>query len=119
MHELAATTATDMTLYSPIDDPDATRNGRIRILLCEGGCSRAYSSRDLIRLRAAGYRDEEIRLEVAKKMVYQEHKEVRRQFDRDTIGRGHYYVMYRCLSCGHERIYGVEEPELDHACLRQ
>jgi hypothetical protein len=84
------------------------RNGRVRVILCEGACSRTctYDETDVLRLRAAGYTAEEIRGEMSAKMRHTSHQYVERRLRPNNGG---YELIYACLVCSHERTYGVEE----------
>lgn len=99
-----------MTRYSPNPDlMDEMRNGRIRVILCEGTCGGSVQPEDAVKLRAAGWRDDMIRAELTNRLRYTRHQYVGLQLERDEHMRRHFNVIYRCVECGSERTYGQEE----------
>jgi hypothetical protein len=98
---------------TPVPQPETVseeiRNGRIVTLRCEGLCSNAYTDAQVLwisRMRAAGYSPDDVRARLSDGMLNRPHRNTRRivnQKERLIV------QMYSCLTCGHERQYGMEE----------
>lgn len=80
----------------------------VRTICCEGLCSKAYALDDIFvgRLRAAGYAPESVRAWITDRLVATNHAESRRVINEQSQT---VVVYYRCMKCGHERQFGVEE----------
>jgi hypothetical protein len=98
---------------TPVPQPETVseeiRNGRIVTLRCEGLCSNAYTDAQVLwisRMRAAGYSPDDVRARLSDGMLNRPHRNTRR-----IVNRKERLIvqMFACLTCGHERQYGMEE----------
>lgn len=82
----------------------------VRTLCCEGICSGTYQSREHLRRtfgRGKGYTPSQTRAVESNSLRHTSHVESQRDVKGEEIR-----VYYRCLVCGHERLFGAEEPRM-------
>ncbi len=77
--------------------------------MCEGQCSGVYHAQRkdwIVRMRAAGFSPAVVRAMLTADMESRIHQFTRRRTDHIAAT---VTTFYACLTCRHERIYGVEE----------
>ena len=78
----------------------------VRVLCCEGACSGAYHHRTpRVFRRGLGYTPRQARGVESSFLRHTSHAESRRE---TPLGYDEVRIYYRCLVCGHERMYGTE-----------